>query len=83
MNSEKVEEPITITRRALDWLAVHGNVCLGLRHPNNIGPSRAMVEKFLADLEAELLACGLLSPADIAEIHQLERQESPFGQQLQ
>lgn len=60
---------ITITLPAFQWLGIHGNTCLGLRHPENKGPSRALVISFLIKLEGMLLEESLLTPEDISYIH--------------
>jgi len=39
-DKEKLCEIIELQMSAFHLLVVHGNVCLGLRHPNNIGPNR-------------------------------------------
>lgn len=63
---------ISITLPAYFWLSVHGNVCLGLRHPENKGTSRNMAITFLTRIENVLLRESLLSPEDISLIHKTD-----------
>jgi len=60
---------ITITLPAVQWLSVHGNTSLGLRHPENKGLSRQYSAGFLMKLEGLLLDEGLFSLDDISSIH--------------
>jgi hypothetical protein len=73
MNIKKIDEIITIKVDALTLMAAHGNICLGLRHPQNNGFSRKLVEEFVSTIEKKLIECGLLNEEDIGEIHQVER----------
>jgi hypothetical protein len=58
---------------ALEILAVHGNLCLALRHPENIGACRRLVIEAVHALEAVLLEADLLDEADRRRI----RADSP------
>lgn len=60
---------ICITMPAHWWLTIHGNVCLGLRHPDNKGSSRGVAITCLTRIENVLLSHSLLSPDDISHIH--------------
>ena len=63
------KKDITITLPAYQWLTVHGNACLGLRHPENTRSSRGPTITFLVKLEGLLLHKSLLTPDDITHIH--------------
>ena len=41
-DEEKLSEIIELQISAVHLLAVHGNVCLGLRYPKNTGPNRQL-----------------------------------------
>lgn len=62
------------------WLAVHGNLCLGLRHPSNLGPSRRYIEQFVKQLGARLVQEGFLTAEELQHAEHLERQEAPQQQ---
>lgn len=61
------------------WMAVHGNLCLALRHPSNRGPSTRAVETFVRALGARLVEEGLLTEDELRDAEKLERQEGGFG----
>lgn len=75
MNPLKGGEIITMSFTAIQLMAIHGNVCLGLRHPQNRGISRAIVKSFILDAEKKLVECGLLNEDDIRKIHRVENEE--------
>ena len=54
--SSPVEAP------AIVWLSVIGNLQLALRHPENVGASRQMVEEFARALLGKLFLEGVLTP---------------------
>ena len=37
---ENAERIVYLNLSIYDLLAIHGNICLGLRHPDNVGPTR-------------------------------------------
>ena len=78
-DKEKLCGIIDLQMSALHLLAVHGNVCLGLRHPNNKGPNRQLALEFINYAEQKLKAAGLINDQDIEEIHRIEWEESPNG----
>ena len=73
------EEIIELRMSALHLLAVHGNVCLGLRHPTNTGFNRKLAMVFLGYAEQKLKSAGLINDEDIENIHKVEQEESPHG----
>ena len=78
-DKKKVFQIIELQISALHLIAVHGNVCLGLRHPNNKGPNRKIALEFLNYAEAKLKDAGIIDDFDIELIHDVERDESPHG----
>jgi len=78
-DKEKLCEIIELQISALHLIAVHGNVCLGLRHPKNTGPNRKLAIEFLNYAEAKLKDAGIIDDDDIKRIHKLEQKESPHG----
>jgi len=55
------------------WFAIHGYLCLALRHPQTTDPSRQIVLDLVGDLEAAFLSLGLLDQEDINLIHKVEQ----------
>ena len=75
MDLSKVEVPLKVDAELFTWLAVHGTLCLGLRHPRHTGPSRRIAEEFVRALGARLVEEGLLSADELNDAERLERQE--------
>ncbi|MFZ2149252.1 MAG: hypothetical protein WAV28_18730 [Sedimentisphaerales bacterium] len=71
-----LSKKVTITFSAIEWFALHGNACLGLRHPQNTGFSRRLCEDALQKLERKLYNAGLLTQTEIDYIHHTECQET-------
>ncbi|HEY1723994.1 MAG TPA: hypothetical protein VGF89_01120 [Steroidobacteraceae bacterium] len=59
----------------LAWLAIHGNVCLGLRHPMNRGPSRAVTLEALKGIGSVLVDHGVLLREQLEAAERLEREQ--------
>jgi hypothetical protein len=78
-DKEKLCEIIELQMSAFHLLAIHGNVCLGLRHPKNTGPNRQLAIEFINYAESKLKAAGIINDKDIKRIHKLEQKESPHG----
>jgi hypothetical protein len=76
MNLDKALERATLDASLLEWMAVHGNLCLALRHPNNSGGSRALVAKVVDQISKLLVERGLLTQAEIDAATAVER---PYG----
>ena len=72
MDESKLNVQVELQATADIWLAVHGNLCLSLRHPRNTGPSRKMVEHMVYAIEQALLVAGVLDQTDIDEVHGVE-----------
>lgn len=75
MDITKARVPLPVHADLFTWMAVHGNLCLALRHPSNVGGSRQIVEEFVRALGARLVEEGLLSADELRDAEKLERQE--------
>lgn len=72
-----LEMEVTIPLR-ISWislLALHGALCLALRHPQFRGPSRGLVVNATQQIGKYLVDNGLLTPEQLAEAQQLEAEE--------
>ncbi len=74
MRSEKSDQQLTVETDLLTWMAVQGMLELALRHPQNIGPSRARVEIFSSALLERLHTEGILT--DVGFSKALQDQET-------
>lgn len=73
MDLEKSNELIEVGVPALMLMAVHGNLRLALRHPENKGPSRELTEDFIELAEEAMKEVGLIDDEDIRNIHDQEK----------
>lgn len=64
-----------MTTNLLTWLAVHGNLCLALRHPRNVGASRPFVVKFVKDLGKKLVEWGAITEEQLKYAERIEIEE--------
>jgi hypothetical protein len=62
----------TVKANLLTWITVHGNLCLALRHPQNIGSSRKLAVEFTKALGKALVEWGALTPEQLEETEKLE-----------
>lgn len=74
-NHELIRAPLTVELPLFCWLAVHGNLLLALRHPENAG--RTMVEDVVAMLEGAFLDSGLLTEDMVTAMHRQEEEARP------
>jgi len=72
---ELARTTMTVTAPQLTWLAVHGNLCLALRHPDNRGASRPWVLAFVKALGQHLVDAGVLTDAELRVAEKLEAEE--------
>jgi uncharacterized protein related to proFAR isomerase len=76
LDPEKFEQEVSIQADLLAWLAVHGYLCLALRHPGpREGKTRPFILKMVATIETALLKGGIMGPEDIKLIHKVEMEE--------
>ena len=72
-------EAFSVETNGLTWMAVHGAICLGLRHPGYRGPSRALILNFALELGRRLVDAGVLTAEELVLVERTEQQESPHG----
>lgn len=72
-------EPHSIETAGLVWMALHGTICLELRHPAYTGPSRPLVVSFVRELGMCLVQWGVLTAAELEAVENFEREESVHG----
>jgi hypothetical protein len=70
-----LRQDLTVIASGITWMAVHGNLCLALRHPKNTGPSRQLIDDFLLQLGGYLVDAGVLTAEELAEAEGLEATE--------
>jgi len=75
----QVTTEATVTTNLLTWLAIHGNLCLALRHPKNSGPTRQYIIKFVKELGQKLVEWKVITPQELQAAEHLEQEESPHG----
>ncbi len=73
-NHPLILAPLAVELPMHAWLAVHGNLLLALRHPENAGSSRTMADDVVALLEGAFLDVGLLTEDAIAGMHRQEEE---------
>jgi hypothetical protein len=59
----------------LDLMAMHGALCLALRHPQFTGPTRAMIVTAVKEIGKGLVNAGILTPEQLAETQRIEAEE--------
>jgi hypothetical protein len=69
------DRDIPLKANYLTLMAVHGALCLALRHPEFKGSVREIVVAFTQCLGKWLVDGGILSPEQLAEAQQLEASE--------
>src|SRR5262245_16053585 len=72
ISTEKFLEQATLTASLLDWMTVHGNICLGLRHAENQGPSRAYALAMRDRIADLLIQRGILTAEQIEHANAVE-----------
>lgn len=66
---------VLIKVNVLTLMAVHGNLCLALRHPRNLGESRDLVLNFCKQIGEELVLLGAMTPEQLKEAYRMEAEE--------
>lgn len=77
MDMSKAQVPAILETELIVWAAIHGCLCLALRHPEYVGASRAMVENALTGIEALLVSGGLFTREEMAAAHKVEQDARP------
>jgi hypothetical protein len=57
------------------WLTVHGNLCLALRHPSNVGESRRIAIRMLETISRLIVDAGVMTQEEIDAASEYEVQE--------
>jgi hypothetical protein len=65
MDTTNAHKHVTVDATLLDWMAVHGNLCLALRHPQNQGESRALLVSMIHKLGRLLVDEGILTAEEM------------------
>ena len=76
---DAVYAPHSIETSGLVWMALHGTLCLGLRHPKYVGASRQLVVEFVNELGRQLVEWGVLTSEELASVARQEQRESTHG----
>ncbi len=66
---------VTIELDVITLLAVHGNLLLALRHPQNIGISRDIVLNFCKETGEQLVLLKAITPEQLKDAYRLESEE--------
>lgn len=66
---------ITINLNVITLLAVHGNLLLALRHPQNVGAPRDIALNFCKQIGEQLVLLGAMTPEQLEEAYKLESEE--------
>ena len=72
VNPEFWRKEVTINLNVITLMAVHGNLLLALRHPQNIGESRDLVIDFCKQIGEELVLLGAMAPEQLKEAYTVE-----------
>jgi hypothetical protein len=80
LSPDKLLELVLVEESLFVWMAIHGNLCLALRHPANRGASRHYIESFVHKLGQLLIEKGVFTAEEIATAQVLEQEETPTRQ---
>lgn len=64
-NPEVAKKRLKVEADLLTWMAVHGNLLLALRHPENTGESRRIVAGFVEDIGRMLVVGGIINQEEL------------------
>jgi len=76
---ERFKLPVSFMAEGIVWMAIPGNVQLGLRHPQNIGPSADMARRAAKQILKELRDKGVLTEEEAAQIYRDEMRVENVG----
>jgi hypothetical protein len=74
LDPDKLREVVAVELPMLGWLAIHGNLCLALRHPQNAGESRGQVLTAVRLLSTLIVEQGIMSQTEMDHALRVERQ---------
>lgn len=66
---------VLVKVNVLTLMAVHNNLLLALRHPQNTGEPRDIVLNFCKQVGEELVLLGALTPEQLEEMYIIEAKE--------
>ena len=69
---DMVQSYVAIESNLVTWLGIHGNLCLALRHPQNVGESRAYIVAFVKRLGRKLVEWGVITEEQLRHIERVE-----------
>lgn len=69
------DHDIPLNTNNLTMMAVHGSLCLALRHPQFRGKSRSLVIAFVKSLGEWLVTEGIMTQERLAEAQEQEAEE--------
>lgn len=72
VNPQFWRKEVTINLNVITLMAVHGNLLLALRHPQNIGESRDLVIDFCKQIGEELVLLGAMAPEQLKLAYTVE-----------
>jgi hypothetical protein len=75
MNLEMATEIRQLNAPLLTWLAVHGNLCLALRHPANLGKSRERMVGLIRTISVLLVDSGFMTQEEMDQATRYEAQQ--------
>ena len=75
ISPDKLLELVVVEESLFVWMAIHGNLCLALRHPENRGLSARYMEDFVRKLGRLLVEKGVMTQAELDQAWALELQE--------
>lgn len=64
----------SVTAPMLTWITVHGNLCLSLRHPQNVGQSRELCLQMVRRLSTMIVDSGLMTQEEMDQANRVEAQ---------
>lgn len=73
-NEEALRKDWSMIATGLEWAGVHGNLCLGLRHPENVGPSRDLMVRFVKRLGKLLVEWDVLTQEQLEYAQRTEQE---------
>lgn len=74
MDATKAMNRVDVNASLLDWLAVHGFLCLALRHPGPTDSTREIISRIVDRLATLVVDGGLLTREEMQEAHNVEQE---------
>lgn len=64
----------SVTAPMLTWVTVHGNLCLSLRHPSNVGQSRELCLQMVEHLSKLIVDAGIMTQEEMDFANRVEQE---------